>query len=220
MEDLKNKIQQIIQKEDFSAKDLIDNLSPITNYIDNQQFVDNLDKVINIIVTDRNRDSRFDVQDLKLLASDFVAISSVVSGLILVLMSIPNIKFKYDSETTEELVFKLLAYVFLILVPAKINKKLSLDEKEQIVNLVLSIYDVVVASGVVKELYNKIKLFFQKKGWCKCICGEVNDKQTVFEKQLSVTKFEMSNNLNKHKDAVQLEKELQEIKKQLALLQK
>lgn len=219
MEDLKNKIHQFVQKEDFSVEDLIKILSPITNYIDDHQFEYNLNKIIEIIITDRNGDLHFDLRDLELLASDFIAISSIVSAVILALMSIPNMKFKYNTKTTEELIFKLLIYIFLILVPSKINKKISVNEKEQIVDLVLNIYKIIITSGVVKQLYDKIKAFFQKKGWCKCICGEVSDKQAVFEKQLLLTEIKISNDLNKHKDTVQLEKELQEIKEQLALLQ-
>lgn len=218
MQKLKDEITEIIQKDNIRFDDFREFLYPLSKYFNDDVFVNNLNNIIDVIVKDRNGDSKFDLQDLKLLASDILSIGSIVSGILLVIKSIPNIKITYNKETTEELIFKVLAYIFLVIVPSKINKKIDLNEKMQIVNFILIIYNMINTSDIVKQIFDKIKKYFENKGWCKCVCNSV-DNQEIFEKHIPKIQLDIATNINKHKDTNQIQKEIEDLKQQLFDLQ-
>lgn len=213
-DDLKKDVDEIIQNDNIDLEDFKKTFTLVGDYLENKQFILNLSKIIDIITLDRNGDTVFDFADLKILATDFMAIGSIMSGLILVLESVPTIKLKYSSQTTEKIIFQLLAYVFLVLVPSKVGKKWSVDERQKVANIIIDIYNIVKASAIVQSIGLKIREFFQKKGWCKCICEQV-DHQEVFEQKAPEIVANISSNINRQRDITSLQNEIANLKSQL-----
>ena len=209
---LKKSLDEFIKKDTVSITELKEILAPVSKFVDSPVFIQNIGSIIDIIVTDRNGDKKFDILDLRLLGTDVMAISSLVSSILLVILSIPNLKIKYDEGATEELIFKILAYVFLILIPIKTDKKLTIDEKTFIVNLTLIIYDTIKSSGVVEDLFVKIKRQIKTK---KCyICFSVQPDPLA--KNLPMSKLNLTANMNNLRDKAAIENQIKLLQQQLA----
>ena len=214
IEELRTKIELIIKPDDFSIFDLKDVLIPITYYVDSPIFIYNVDIVVKIMLEDRNKNSKFDIEDLQLLGQDPLGILSLVSCILLILGCIPGFKLKYDPKLTEELVFKVLAYVLLVILPKSINIPLTFEEKKQILNVALSMYQVIASSQAFKNLVDKIVSYFKTKGWCACMCGapQVNTDE-ILAKHLPLAEFELSGHVIRLKDSVVVTRQIEELKK-------
>jgi len=200
---LKTDIMDIIKREDFNVNTFKAILKPTSEYFGNSNFIDNIERVVTIITTDRNGDNKFNLEDIKLLAKDPFALSSLVTAIILTINSIPNINIKYKVDESERMIFHILIYVFIILVPKKMGKTWSLSEKEQIVDFILMVYQTLQASQLVKDILNKIAKWFQKNGWCLCICSPTVDDdhvKVVVERKMPKVLGKLRNNLDDARD--------------------
>lgn len=209
---LKNSLDEFIKKDDLTIVELKEVLTPISKFVDAPVFVQNIDSIINIIITDRNGDKKFNVADLQLLGRDAMAIASLVSAILLIILSIPDLKFKYDQGATEELVFKLLAYIFLLLIPNQVGKKLSLDEKTFIVNLTLIIYQSIQTSRITQDLIAKLQEQLKTKKGCNCFSGPQEDP---LQKNLPLAKLHLTNNMNNIRDKSETNAQIKSLQNQL-----
>jgi len=218
---LKASIMDVIQDEQYDVEDLIKLLSPLDKYVSNKEFISNLSEVISVILEDRDGNNKFTIKDLELLKKDIIEIINLMSGLFLVLASIPKLKLKYDGQATEELVFKLLLYVFIIIIPKEINKPWSYDEKERIVDLTITVYQVIVSSQITKNIVSNVAKWFKKKGWCSCICGDDDaHKERVVKQRLPLIKAEITSTVQNNKDKVRLQSEIDELRVEIRKLKK
>lgn len=200
MEELKQSILKTIGDNDYKLEDLLTLLDPVSKYVNNETFLKDLGQIAQVIVEDRDGNNTFTVDDLRLIQHDVVAISSIVNGLLLVFGALPDIKLQYNSGATEELIFKLLAYIFLVVVPKEAKTELSIDDKKAVLDIILIMYEVFLSSKAVKNIIKKVSDWFKNKGWCKCICGTAenvddNDKAEVVEDKLEVIKEELRNSI-------------------------
>jgi len=172
-----SKIIATIKDDKYDLGDLCKMLDPVTSYMNDPFFAENLSKIANILTMDRNGDNEFTLDDLYLLKDDPFAITSLVGGILAILAGTNSDTFKYDSGATEEIMFKLLAYLFLVVIPNETGSTLSLDEKTRLLDIIMAIYNVFLSSQAFNILSTKITKFFQSKGWCKCLCGtpDTND---------------------------------------------
>ena len=129
--DLKNSIMALIANNDYTLDDL------------NASLMSGIIGIVKELTKDRDASGNFDVNDLKLLGSDMLAISSLINSVLLVIGSIPEIKLQYSAGATEELVFKTVAFIFLVVIPKETGHPWDTSQKEQVVDLVLSIYNVI-----------------------------------------------------------------------------
>lgn len=166
--DLKSQLAAIIKDNTFNIEQLKQILAPIASFVDSPAFIQNISGIVNIITKDRNGNEKFDVGDLKLLSEDLPSMISLASALLLVISSIPGIKIIYNKDETELLLLKLLLYIFLVIVPARVGRPLTLDEKNTIVDLSIVIYRTMQSSQMIQSLLEKIESYFKSKGWCKC----------------------------------------------------
>jgi gas vesicle protein len=171
--------------------------------------------VIQVILKDRDGNNHFDVEDLKILKGDIIAITSIVSGLLLVIGSIPELKLKYVSGVTEEIIFKLLVYIFVVIIPTETGNPWTYEEKEKVVELMITLHQVILSSNVVKELVEKIASWFKKKVCPLCIGGNEERKQTVVDKHLPRIKAEIYTNVEKNRDHNKLQKEISDLRHQI-----
>lgn len=191
LDDLKTKIMDLIQDNHYSWDDLKQILTPISIYVDNPAFRQNVNQIVKVLTKDRDGNNVFSIDDLKLLSKDVIGVTTLSTAVLLIMAGIPQMKIEYSPQETEELLFKLLAYLFLVIIPKETGNPWSLEEKEAVLDLSLLIYNLIKSSQFVEQTVAKIQAWFQKKGWCKCMCGEP-DKAQVVEDHLPAVQEELT----------------------------
>ena len=215
--DLKASIMKVVRKNDYELEVLIELLDPIGEYITNPLFVSNLRKIVNTILEDRDGNNKFTLDDLELLGKDPIAITSLISTLLLVIGTIPQVKLKYNADATEELIFKVMAYVFLVIVPKEIGKPWSREDKNAILDVTINIYQLAVSSQMTKDILATIVGWFKKKGLCKCMSASAEEHHAaVVEKHLPQLQYQLANSIQNNKDKLQMQKDIIELKQQIA----
>lgn len=214
LENLKSKILILIKDNNYDIEDLKSALDPVGDYITNPIFKNNIVSVVDIITKDRDGNNKFTIEDMKLIGNDFQAISGLVSAILLIVTAIPTIKFQYEAGATEELIFKLLSYIFLVVVPKQTGSPLSYDDKVAILDVVMSIYGFIKASQFTKDLVAKIVSWFKSKGMCNCTSkAEVND--AIVESKMPKIKMELTGAMNNVRDKSAMMDEIKSLKKQI-----
>lgn len=189
VEYLRDKILKVITSSKMGVSDLMTLLEPVDEYISSRQFTSNVRRIVEILTTDRNKDNVFDIEDLYLLSKDTLAITSLITAILLALASIPQIDIKYDPVLAEEITFKLLAYVFFVVIPSHTKTTWTSEEKIAVLDLILIIYNFVRSSEIIKTKFKEIIEWFKIKTancsskWCFCT-KEVVNKQEVFEERV------------------------------------
>jgi hypothetical protein len=176
IQELQASLQNLIQQP-FSLSQLEQLLGPIPLYTNNSVFQTNMSQVIAALTKDRNADGKFTVDDLVLFSKDIIGMMSLISSLLLIISSIPNVKITYTEEQTEQLVFKLLVYVFLVIIPQKTSLQLTMEQKSELLNISLMVYQILIESGLVKKVLSKIAGWI-KSGWTMCM----NDLPVIEQK--------------------------------------
>lgn len=216
LDTLKRQIMNVIRDDNYDLNDLKEVLSPIAIYTDNPIFKSNIDEIISIVTKDRDGNNKFTIDDLTLLKNDVMGITSLITALLMIIASIPELKLKYEDGTTEEVVFKLLAYVFLVVIPKQTGKSWSADEKESVLNITLVIYQIIKSSQVTKDLINKITEWFKTQSWAKCVCGSTADKnEAVLEKRLPKVKLELMHAMNNVREKSEMKAEIRGLKRKM-----
>lgn len=217
---LKESIMELIKDNDYDIEDLKKFLHPVTNYSQNQVFISNLDKIVTIFLEDRDGNNVFNVKDLEILGKDIIAITTLVSSLLLILGSLPDLKLKYDSGATEEIIFKLLCYIFLVIIPKETNNPWTVDEKKHVLELILAIYQVILSSQVTEDLIEKISKWFKKKGCCKCLYDTESNKEEVVTEHIPVLKSKLRSCILNNRDKIHMREEIDELKYQMRKFKK
>ena len=215
--ELKESIMSTIKDNEYSIDDLKDFLGPIMAYIDAPIFVMYLKEVVEEILRDRDGSGHFNLDDLRVLKDDILGITTLVNAILLVVGAVPEFKLKYEAGVTEELIFKILAYIFLLVVPKETGHPWSLGEKEKVVDLILSLYNVIRSSQTTKDILEKIAQWFQKKGYCKCLSDEETNEEIV-EEHMPEIKANLGSSLQKCKDITRMDKELQQLRAEITKL--
>lgn len=195
MLELKNELIDLIKEGDIQRiKSLIK-----PDVLGNAYVMQEINKIAQILLTDRNNNGKLELEDLVLIKGDMMAISSLVSSILIILSQVTNLKYKEDE--TEELIFKLLVYIFLIIVPEKSNMKMSKEEKIQIIEISLGIYQIIKSSHIAKQIIQKVKKWI----YSKC-CMSEDDKEEILKAKLikektklhfSINNIKLENQVNK-----------------------
>jgi len=214
LNELKDSILKVIGNNEYELEDLKEFLVPVLNYIDNQVFIENLTKIVNIILEDRDGNKEFSIKDLELLKEDVFGITNLISSILLILGSIPEFKLKYVGDETEKLIFKILLYIFMVVVPKETEADWDLDHKTKILDLILAIYQMIKSSQVTKDIIIKLKEWFKKKGWCKCL--QDNDtNEEIISKHLPSFESNLRSCIINHKDKIKLESRLHKLERNI-----
>lgn len=176
VQDLQTSLQNLIQK-DFSLSELETLLSPVPLYTGNEIFASQFKQIVSILTQDRDGDKKFTSNDLVLFSKDIVGMTTLVTSIFLILSSIPNIKIKYVEGETETLVFKLIVYIFLVIIPQYTNLKFTLEEKNAILNVCMLFYVYLIQSQLLKKIIIKVANWI-KYEWNLCLAdGSLLDKK-------------------------------------------
>jgi hypothetical protein len=188
-ETLKNDVLKLIASEDDTIVNLKNILMPISQCIDSPVIVKNISDIVDIMTADRNGDNKLDVEDLRLMVSDPFVIVHLVTSLILILTSLPQLKITVNVEESEIIILKLLIYVFLVIVPTKTGNNWKPETKVEIINISISVFNTMQSLQIVKTTINKIAIYVKGNKYCKCLTIKSNlidDK--VPDAQLELTK--------------------------------
>lgn len=207
IETLKSRILSVIQNDNFSIQDLEKVLDPIGSYFTDPSFFNNVMDVVNIITKDRNGDNQFNMDDLTMLGNDMTAIMSLVGAILLLLSAIPTVKLQYNKDATEELIFKVLAYIFLAIVPKQIGKPLTIEEKTNILNITFSVYQIAKSSQILNNLIDKITAWFKSKGMCKCTTSP-DQVDAVVSRHLPSFKLDLTHAVNNIREKSEMQREI------------
>lgn len=208
---LESQINDIIKDDNFDINKLKEILSPISQYVDSPTFITNITTVVTIITQDRDGNKSFDVNDLKLLSEDPVAISSLFSAIIVIICAIPDLKLQYNKGNTEELILKLLAFIFLVIVPTQAKMPLTQATKTEIVSIIIKICSTMESSQLVATLATKIIAWFKTNNACACFQpGET--KQETLDKKFPMIKLNLEHSMNNLRQKAIKEKELKILK--------
>ena len=211
---LKNSILDLIKDNDYTVDDIKSFIEPVTEYINAPTFLDHIGTIVEEILKDRDGNNNFTIDDIKLLGDDILGITALINGLILVIGALPEIQLKYEKGATEELMFKVISFIFLVVIPKETGNPWNEDQKVKVVDLILAIYQSIISSQVTKDIVANISKWFKKKGYCKCICGEEN-KDEVFDEHIPQIKAEIHCAIQKDKDLMRLQNEINYIKKKM-----
>lgn len=217
MNELKHSILDLIKNDNYDFETLKILLNPVSKFINNPVFLNHLNQIIKVVLEDRDGNDKFTVNDLSLLSKDINGISALISALFLAIGTVQQTSLKYDRTVTEELVFKLLAYIFLVIIPDKTGSPLSLKEKEDTLHLVLTVYNLIMSAQITQDLIERVSKWFKKKGWCKCVCSE-QSKMEIVEEHMPRLQAEISASVQKNKEINNLKVEVSKLKKQLTNL--
>jgi len=161
-------------------------LDPISLFIQNPVFVQNVRRILDILIKDMDGNNIYDVNDLALISKDPILLTRLILSLFVVINSIPTLQITYQAEATEELVFKLLSYTFLVLLPTHIDKPLSTDEKKSILDIIFDIYQYIIttqiSSTAIATSLSDLKTSGTCKFWC---CGAPQTPDDVVDSHLS-----------------------------------
>ena len=131
--ELKNSIMTIVKDNNYTIDDFKVFLGPLSEYLNSPTLVDHLRELVQEILKDRDGSGHFSIDDLNMLKDDILGITTLINAVLLVLGSLPEFKLKYEAGATEEIVFKVFAFIFLVVVPKESGKPWNEDEKEKVV---------------------------------------------------------------------------------------
>jgi len=213
---IKNQVMGVIHDDNYSVDAVLNVLNPIAAYVNDPVFLENVNSVITILTTDRDGNKSFTVKDLQLMSHDPLAMTSLISGILLVIAGIPQLKLRYDAGATEELVFKVLAYVFLIVVPKQTNQEWTVQEKEDILNITLVIYQFIQSSQATQQLVANITNWFKSTKVCSSFCGGEavarEKKQAVVNKQLPIIQAQLSVHMDNIREKREMSRQISKLK--------
>jgi len=204
--ELKKKILEVVKDNNYDLNDLLKLLSPLDKYVNNELFKLYLKQVVDCLLEDRDGNKKFTVKDLDILRKDTLAVSSLISALLLVIGSIPEVKLKNDNDVTQELVLKLLMYVVLIVIPKETNNLWTYEEKENVITLVLTIYQLILSSQVTKDAFAKVVNWFKTRTWlkCKCFSNEQERRNKIVNNKLDLLTTDLENSYYNSKEMSKL----------------
>ena len=213
LDELKENIMKVIKDNEYNLEDLKEVLSPISIYTENSTFKNNIDDIIAVVTKDRDGNQKFTLDDLKLLGNDILGITSLITAVLLLIGSVPQVKLNYSADETEEIIFKLLAYLFLVVIPKQTGNPWSFEEKEQVLGVALLVYNMIKSSQIVQDLVNKVKKWLQAKGWCKCLHSAEN---AALDEKLPGIKLDLQAAMENVRDKEMLMAEIRLLKSRMA----
>lgn len=213
MSELAQKILACVREEKYDIDILTKILIPIPVYTNNDLFNNNIRKIVSILLNDRNDDNKFSVEDLVLLKDDIAGIMSLASAVLLVINSVTDLKFKYQAGETEEIILKVLFYIFFVVVPNETKLDLKYEEKELIITFCLQIYDIIKSSEITKQLVSEISAWFKKS--CNCMKSQEDTNQKIVDKHLPKINYKLQKSVSSAREKAILYKKIDSLEKHI-----
>lgn len=188
-------LQELISQPNINATVLQNLLSPAPVYLNNPTVMQHLTDIFNIITADRNNNQKFDLEDLKLLGTNMSAIISLVTAIVLLLFSLPSIKIEYKEQDTETFIYKILVYIFVVILPQKVNMQFTPEQMTQILTVCNMIYSFLIESGVLAKIIDKVATWVKKEVTVCWAC--IQNDVSALEKRMPGLKTDLKLALKK-----------------------
>jgi hypothetical protein len=212
IDQLEAQILQLVQQSSFNLQDLLTLLAPVGNYINDPVFMENIADIISILTEHRDGSSSFSVDDILLLLQDPTSMMALITSIMLIIGAIPNLKLQYDNQATEEFIFKILAYIFLVMVPQVANITLSNTDKETIIGIVFTIYQTIVSSQLAKTIIQQVATWFQSKGLFTCCTSTESTQATVLQRKMPKVQLDLRKSIQHAREKSAFAKQIEGLK--------
>lgn len=202
--ELKQSLIKLIRNSNCTVNDIKQLLDPTSTVLSTNSVSSNMLKIVDVLTKDRNNDCKFTIDDLKYLSEDVLGITNLISSVILILHDIPNFSSTYSRQQIEDLVFRCIAYILLVLVPAHTKVDWSIEDKEALLDLLITLYNVMQSLQITNKLIVAIANLFKSRR-LKCCCGDDAEiKEEIIEKNLAVYNTNLRFNVFNSKDKIKM----------------
>jgi len=178
---LYSQILKLLSDDGYSIADLLGLLEPVDLYTNNPSFDEGIRNIVESLIQDRDGDNKFTVNDLKILSSDIMAVTSLITSLILVISSVPTVNIKSLSEKdVSDVLFKILVYVFLVAIPNYSKCSWSVEERMKVLELCIIVWNLALSSQILKSALKFAKK--QISRLCNCLRSRISTSDEISRK--------------------------------------
>jgi hypothetical protein len=206
---LRSDIIRMINSNDDTVVNIKNILQPISQCIDSPIISQNINEIVTIMLTDRDKNNKFDINDLKMISEDPFVIMHLVTLLLMILTAVPTLKITINVNETEMVIFKLLMYIFLIIIPSKTACNWTTTDKMAVLDLSLLIFQTMQSSQMVKNGINKIAAYVKTSRFCSCL----TIKTDVIEDKVPDAKVELEKSLHNAKNTRAMQEQIKKLEK-------
>lgn len=188
-------LEAVHNRSDTNAFDTI--LSPISDYFTCSDFIiSEVKDIIMIITKDRDNNGQFNIDDIKLIGENVVVVSNLISSVLLLLSKLPDVKIKYKENESEMLIFKILSYIFLVLIPAITKSNFLPGDYNDIINVIVSVYKTTESLGLVKALIDMV-VGIAKNTSCGCVPNKSVNKTKAINREIKLCRASLATEAHK-----------------------
>jgi len=216
---LKTSIEDTIKYDSFSSSDLINVLTPISSYISSTAVYTSMNDIVGILLTDKNKQLRFEMADIHLFGNSEIAIIALSHALINAISGVVGNKLTYVPTNSELLVFKMVVYCFMIVIPRGIGRRLTIEEKSVLLITALSIYDTLITSQTLPNIYSNVQSYMKQqlksdKIACSCNTPSITPEDIAYSKK-NLIHLELKGQMHVIQDQNDLAAKIRNIEKKL-----
>lgn len=208
---LRSDVLALITNNNDTIVNIKNILVPITQCIDNPIIAQNVVDIVDIMTTDRDGNKKFDINDLKVMANDTFVIIHLVTILLLILTALPGLRITVDVTQSEMIVFKLIMFILLIVIPNKTKVNWNKEDKITLLDLSLLIFKTMQSYGIVKTVVGKIVSYAKTNKFCSCL----SVKTDVIEDKVPDAKIELVKAINDAKHKQLTHEKIMELEKKI-----
>jgi hypothetical protein len=213
IDSLQTNILKLIKDENYDVEDLMVILKSVVNFADNKIFISNISRIAAILTADRDGSGTFTIDDITLLSKDPTALISLVTLIITTLCSIPSLKVQYTEGNAEILVFELLAYIFLVIVPKQAKIKWAYEDKVQIVTLSVLIVEQIKSSQMLQQIFADALQWFKKNVHCNCMKPNTGTNQEILTSKIAHHELVITHAIDTAREKELMKQEISDLKK-------
>lgn len=206
---LKDEIIKLINNNDDTVVNIKNILQPISKCVDSPIVSQNVNDIVNIMLADRDGNNKFDINDLRMISEDPFVIMHLVTLLLMILTVIPSLKITIDVNDSEMMVFKLLMYILLVIIPSKTMYAWKPEDKLAVLDLSLLIFQLMQSSAMVQSGINKISAYVKQSKYCSCL----TIKNDVIEDKVPDVKIELGKAIHNARNTRAMQDQIKKLEK-------
>lgn len=187
----------------------------------NMAFLSELNVILDILFEDRNKDGKFNIEDLKILrdeleSGNLLLITKLTKSIMLLLTKFKKIKKDKLSEMTETFLV-IVSYGLIskmsLLIKQEINSSNQNYIRTEIAKIIELLNSKVDELQLVHEISQFIYTTLKSTGlWC---CGDKVAKYLLLDNEYKVTKEQLKETLTEKRLTIELNKKIDDLSKDL-----
>ena len=192
----------------------------------NMAFLSELNVILDILFEDRNKDGKFNIEDLKILRNELesgnlLLITKLTKSIMLLLTKFKKIKKDKLSEMTETFLV-IVSYGLInkmsLLIKQEINSSNQNYIRTEIAKIIELLNSKVDELQLVHEISQFIYTTLKSTGlWC---CGDKVAKYLLLDNEYKVTKEQLKETLTEKRLTIELNKKIDDLSKDLLIKRK